>query len=124
MSDGVLAAGLERVMKLSVVIQRTPEAVRSMGFAFRTCLGVLGKMASGHVRDAKLSLEENDQKHHQAVQVATLHLESGGQSPSGSHQRMDMSERFAHLQRDVRTRPGNRTKWPEACTVDFSQFDS
>ena len=30
-------------MKLSVVIQRTPEAVRSMGFAFRTCLGCWGK---------------------------------------------------------------------------------
>ena len=43
MSDGVLAVGLEGVMKLSTVIQRTPEAVRSMGFAFGTCLGCWGK---------------------------------------------------------------------------------
>ena len=44
MSDGVLAGrGLEGVMKVSAAIQRTPEAVRSMGFAFRTCLGCWGK---------------------------------------------------------------------------------
>ena len=43
MSDGVLTAGLEGVIKLSTVIQRTPEAVRSMGSAFGTCLGVLGE---------------------------------------------------------------------------------
>ena len=81
-------------------------------------------MACGHVRDAKLFLEEDDRKHRQAVQVASLRLQSGGQSPSGPHRRMDVSERFADLQRDMQTSQETGPSGQMPALWDSSEFDS